>query len=186
MWPSPDTSWPISSPSTAAPSAAISPANSWPMMRGAWIVRCAQSSQAAMWRSVPQMPVDRTRTSTSFGPIVGTGTSTSERPGSGPSLRRARMVSLTSGLPVSPIDVRRLHVGVDQLGGLGCQRDCGDTRPLLRLGAKDPQLLGEGAGLLLQPRDLHRELHAHQQKHQGGDEEDEVGRSLETLSLIHI
>src|SRR3569623_1185377 len=58
------------------------PTNSWPTMRGTWMLRCAQSSQFMMWRSVPQMPVLPMRINTSLVPTVGTGAASIQRPGS--------------------------------------------------------------------------------------------------------
>ena len=72
-WPSPDTRWPTLRRRTLAPSAAISPEYSWPIVIGVGIVFCAHSSQLKMWMSVPQMPVLWTFTSTSSGPISGIG-----------------------------------------------------------------------------------------------------------------
>ena len=90
-WPSPDTRWPTASRRTLAPTSAISPAYSWPIVIGVGIVFCAHSSQLKMWMSVPQMPVLWTLTSTSSGPIAGIGSSLSQRPGSGFCLTRAFM-----------------------------------------------------------------------------------------------
>src|SRR6266571_2319252 len=59
------------------------------MMRPGLIVCCAHSFQLSMCRSVPQMPVRRTRSSTSPGPGLGWGTSCSHRPGSLFALTRA-------------------------------------------------------------------------------------------------
>ena len=58
---------------------------------GVGIVFRAHSSQLKMCTSVPQIPVLCTFTRTSSGPIVGAGCSSSQRPGSGFSLTRARM-----------------------------------------------------------------------------------------------
>ena len=94
-----------------------------------------------MCRSVPQMPVDRTRTSTSFGPIAGTGTSTNESPGAGDSLTSALIVAGISGIAV---------VGTRLVGLLVAPLE-GDRGVLLQLGPQDAQLLGQGAGLLVEP-----------------------------------
>ena len=66
---------------TLEPTSATSPTNSWPTTMGTGIVRCAQSSQLYMCKSVPQMPVRSTRISTSLMPTSGSGTSSSQRPG---------------------------------------------------------------------------------------------------------
>ena len=92
-WPSPETRWPTFRRFTSAPTAAISPAYSWPIVIGVGIVFCAHSSQLKMWTSVPQMPVLLIFTSTSSGPICGTGWSSSQRPGSGLALTRAFIVA---------------------------------------------------------------------------------------------
>jgi hypothetical protein len=55
---------------------------------------------------------------------------------------------------LSLLSLRCVGGGVDQLDGLGRQRDGGDAGSLLGLGAEDAQLLGERAGLLLELRDL--------------------------------
>src|SRR5580704_7249098 len=47
-----------------------------------------------MCRSVPQMEAERTRTSTSFGPIVGTGTVSSAAPRSARGFRNACIVAV--------------------------------------------------------------------------------------------
>src|SRR5437667_8957266 len=60
-------------------------------MSGGLIVRAAHGSHEAMWRSVPQIPVLRTRIRTSSIPIVGSGTSHSSRPGPGAVLTSAFM-----------------------------------------------------------------------------------------------
>ena len=53
----------------------------------------AHGSHDSMWRSVPQMPVLWTRIRTSLMPMVGIGTSRRSRPGPGPVLTRASIVS---------------------------------------------------------------------------------------------
>ena len=69
---------------TFAPTSTISPTNSCPITSGTGIVFCAHASHEWMWRSVPQMPVFRTRISTSLMPISGSGTSSSHKPRLGP------------------------------------------------------------------------------------------------------
>ena len=73
------------SPLTTSPGlrSATSPTNSWPITRGTRIVDRAHSSHSWICRSVPQMPVTSTRIRTSLMPNSGTGTSSSQRPGSG-------------------------------------------------------------------------------------------------------
>ena len=67
-WPSPLTASPTCTSVTPEPTATTSPANSWPTVRGSETVRAAQASQDSMCRSVPQIPVARTATSTSARP----------------------------------------------------------------------------------------------------------------------
>src|SRR6188472_2252738 len=81
-WPSPLTRSPGWNPVTFEPTSTTSPTNSCPITSGTGIVRCAQASQRWMWTSVPQMPVLETRINTSLIPISGSGTSSSQRPGS--------------------------------------------------------------------------------------------------------
>src|SRR6187200_2471652 len=81
-WPSPLTRSPGWNPVTFEPTSTTSPTNSCPITSGTGIVRCAQASQRWMWTSVPQMPVLETRIKTSLIPISGSGTSSSQRPGS--------------------------------------------------------------------------------------------------------
>ena len=80
-WPSPLTMSPGWRSVTLLPTSSTSPTNSWPTTSGGWIVRCAQASQTAMCRSVPQIPVLWTRIRTSLMAIGGSGTSISSRPG---------------------------------------------------------------------------------------------------------
>src|SRR5512134_2326015 len=91
MWPSPATRWPTSSPTTLAPTSAMSPMNSCPTTIGTGMVACAHASQRWMWRSVPQIEVLRTRISTSSSPGLGASTSSSHNPGAGRALTNALM-----------------------------------------------------------------------------------------------
>jgi hypothetical protein len=61
------------------------------MIIGTGIVLLAHSSQFQIWTSVPQIAVLAMRTSTSSGPISGTGSSRSTRPGPDCAFTSARM-----------------------------------------------------------------------------------------------
>ena len=76
---------------TFDPMSTTSPTNSCPTTIGTGIVFCAHASHLKMCRSVPQMPVLKTRMSTSLIPMVGSGTSCSQRPGSDFALTSAFM-----------------------------------------------------------------------------------------------
>ncbi len=89
--PSPETRCPTFSPRTEEPTSTISPAYSWPTIIGTGMVFCAHASQFQMWMSVPQMPVFATFTRISSGPISGTGSFSSHRPGSALAFTRAFM-----------------------------------------------------------------------------------------------
>src|SRR3954468_20551054 len=91
-WPSPLTRSPGWKSLTLSPPATISPTNSWPTTSGTGTVRCAQASQRWMCTSVPQMPVRCTRIRTSLMPYSGSGTSSSQRPGSGRLFTSARIL----------------------------------------------------------------------------------------------
>ncbi len=80
--PSPLTRSPGAKPVTFEPTSTTSPTNSWPITSGTGIVRCAHASQRWMWTSVPQIPVVPTRIKTSLIPNSGSGTSSSQTPGS--------------------------------------------------------------------------------------------------------
>src|SRR3569832_144263 len=99
IWPSPETRSPTLYPSTPGPPSTMWPTNSWPTLRGTWMLRCAQSSQFMMWRSVPQMPVLPMRINTSLVPTVGTGASSIQRPGSARRLTSA----FIGAAPVYPV-----------------------------------------------------------------------------------
>ena len=89
-WPSPLTISPGWKSLTLEPTSTISPTNSCPITSGTGIVFCAHASHEWMCRSVPQMPVLRTRIRTSLIPISGSGTSSSQSPGSAFALTSAR------------------------------------------------------------------------------------------------
>src|SRR5574341_188309 len=91
MCPSAVTSWPRRSSVTPSPSATISPANSCPTTSGGLRRPCAQASQSAMCRSVPQTPACRTAISTSPGPARGLGTVVTVNPGARCALTMACM-----------------------------------------------------------------------------------------------
>src|SRR5881628_1422129 len=86
MWPSAVTSCPVLKSATPSPTAAISPANSWPITSGGLRRPWAHASQSAMWRSVPHTPAWRTAISTSPGPVDGFATVVTFRPGARVSL----------------------------------------------------------------------------------------------------
>src|SRR5215469_416713 len=67
------------------------------MTSGGLMRFCDHLSQCQIWPSVPQMPVLRTRMSTSVGPIVGLACSFKTMPGPGASLIRARIGTAYSG-----------------------------------------------------------------------------------------
>ena len=81
--PSPLTMSPTCTSITLEPTSTTSPENSCPTVRGGLTVPAAHSSQASICRSVPQIPVAFTATSTSPGPTAGIGTSMSSSPGPG-------------------------------------------------------------------------------------------------------
>src|SRR5712691_8992015 len=95
--PSAVTSWPALSSVTPSPHDSISPANSWPTTTGGLMRPCAQGSQSAMCRSVPQTPACRTAISTSPGPGVGFGTDFTVKPGARFSLTIACMDTRDAG-----------------------------------------------------------------------------------------
>src|SRR6266566_4611149 len=96
-WPSAVTAWPTLSSATPSPTAATSPANSWPTTRGGLIRPSAHASQSAMWTSVPHTPAWRTAMSTSPGPGDGFGTVATFRPGARRSLTIACMDARDTG-----------------------------------------------------------------------------------------
>ncbi len=110
-WPSPLTMSPMWKSFTFEPVSTISPTNSWPTTIGTGIVFCAQASHLKMCRSVPQIPVRSTRINTSLMPMPGTGTSSSQIPGSGFFLTRAFIMRIGSfplgrGTGCQPVQTR--------------------------------------------------------------------------------
>src|SRR5690349_12582834 len=87
------------------------------MTRGGTIVFAAHASHDSIWRSVPQMPVLRTRMRTSLMPGTGTGTSRSVSPGPASVFTSASMAplpaigsrSVVAARVVRPVDDGILH-----------------------------------------------------------------------------
>src|SRR5437588_1389087 len=118
MWPSAPTISPGNTEATPSPSSTTSPTNSWPTTSGGLMVCWAHSFQLSMCRSVPQIPVRRTRSNTSPGPGLGSATSWSQRPGS--------LFALTSAFTGrhSTFAVRRLLFVHDEARQVAPAHDC--------------------------------------------------------------
>src|SRR6266568_2037098 len=103
--PSPLATSPGLTPVTPSPTAATSPTNSWPSVRGGVMAPAAHESHASMCRSVPQIPVRSTRIRTCPVPAVGVGTSVSSSPGCAPVLTSALMCALSCRLILQSISI---------------------------------------------------------------------------------
>ena len=169
--PSPLTTSPGWKSLTFEPTSTISPTNSCPITSGTGIVFCAQASHEWMCRSVPQMPVLRTRISTSLIPTSGSGTSSSQSPGSAFAFTSARTAPLLAGIaearapqPQNDVDGRGHHAPARRRGARREHRR--RPRRLARRRARarrvprprDAARLGRAGGIEFDDAELAREV----------------------------